>query len=224
MKLSIIMPIYNEERTLREIIEQVKKIDIEKELIIVDDGSSDTTKEILSTIKDDSIKIFTHAVNKGKGSAIKTALDHLTGELVIIQDADLEYDPNDYIKLIELFKSGKADVVFGSRFLNKKNKLTFHYFINRFLTAFVNLLYKSHLTDMETCYKVFKTEILKGLDLESNGFEIEPELTIKTFKKGYSIYEVPINYKSRSYHEGKKIGWLDGLKTLFVILKYKIKS
>lgn len=223
MKLSIIMPVYNEEKTLRDIIERVRKVDLDKELIIVDDGSGDRTKEILTKIKDDNTILLSHRHNQGKGRAIRTALEYVRGEVVTIQDADLEYDPADYAKLMEPIKKGYTQVVYGSRFLEVKNvSFNVHYLINWFLTSLVNFLYKSSLTDMETCYKVFKTEIIKSLSLKSNGFEIEPELTIKTLKKGYAICEVPISYKSRTYHEGKKINWLDALKTLGVIFKYKI--
>lgn len=224
MKLSVIMPVYNEEKTLYEIINRIKSVNIDKELVIVDDGSQDKTRQILNNIKGDFIKILRHPHDRGKGAAIRTGLNYVSGDMVIIQDADLEYDPNDYIKLIKPIEDKTAEVVYGSRFLTK-NKVTtpVHYFVNRFLTSLINLLFGCRLTDMETCYKVFKTKIIKGLDLESNGFEIEPELTIKTIKKGYKIYEVPISYRSRSYHEGKKITWKDGIKTLLAILKYRFR-
>jgi len=223
MKLSILMPVYNEEKTLFDIIRKVKSINIEKELIIVDDGSNDKTKQILDSVECNSIKIVRHACNRGKGAAIRTALDFVNGDVVIIQDADLEYEPDDYIKLIEPIRTNIADIVYGSRFLAKKKvTTTFHFFVNRFLTLITNLLFNSSLTDMETCYKVFKTKIIKELNLESNGFEIEAELTSKVLKRGYKIYEVPISYRSRSYHEGKKIAWRDGIKTLLAIFKYRL--
>ena len=216
------MPVYNEERTLKEVIHKIKMIDIEKEIIIVDDGSCDKTRKILDNIRDDSIKIISHPYNRGKGAAIKTALDFVNGDIVIIQDADLEYDPNDYLKLIQPIETGITDVVYGSRFLTKEKTTSFfHYFINLFLTSITNLFFGSHLSDMETCYKVFKTKIIKELNPESNGFEIEPELTIKALKKDHKIYEIPITYRSRSYHDGKKISWRDGIKTFLVILKYR---
>lgn len=223
LKLSIIIPVYNEERTLKEVIHKIKMIDIEKEIIIVDDGSCDKTRKILDNIRDDSIKIISHPYNRGKGAAIKTALDFINGDIVIIQDADLEYNPDEHINLVEPIKNNIADIVYGSRFLAKKKvTTTFHFFVNRFLTLITNLLFNSSLTDMETCYKVFKTKIIKELNLESNGFEIEAELTIKALKKGYKIYEIPITYRSRSYHDGKKITWKDGIKTLITILKYRL--
>lgn len=223
MKLSVIMPVYNEDKTLPHIIEKVKSINIDKELIIIDDGSNDRTKQVLNNIiGGGSIKIISHPVNKGKGAAIRTALDYVTGEVVIIQDADLEYEPDDYHMLMEPIKNNMAEVVYGSRFL-VKDKVTspVHFVINRFLTLLTNLLLGVHLTDMETCYKMFKTKIIKELNLSSNGFEIEPELTIKTLKKGYKIYEVPISYKPRSYHEGKKITAVDGIKTIWAIIRYR---
>lgn len=224
MKLSVIMPVYNEDRTLQEVINKIKAVDIEKEIIIVDDGSDDKTKQLLQNVNGPSIKILTHPYNKGKGAAIKTALKSATGDTVVIQDADLEYDPQDYLKLLKPIEAGDAQIVYGSRFLSKEKVTTpFHYLVNQFLTSLTNWLYGSSLTDMETCYKMFKAEIIKGLDLKSDGFEIEPELTIKALKMGCKIVEVPVSYKSRSYHEGKKIGWLDGIKTLCTILRYKLK-
>ncbi|MFH1692108.1 MAG: glycosyltransferase family 2 protein [Candidatus Omnitrophota bacterium] len=224
MKLSIIMPIYNEEATLKHIIEKILSVDIDKELIIVNDGSIDRSSQILDTIKNDSIKIIKHSHNQGKGSAIKTGLSCVTGDIVVIQDADLEYDPADYIRLVEPIVAGEAKVVYGSRFLIKGNSISKSYYAaNRFLTFLTNLLHGSRLTDMETCYKVFCTDILKGLDLDSDGFEIEPELTIKALKKGYKIREVPIFYQARSYREGKKITWKDAIKTLLTIFRYKFR-
>jgi glycosyltransferase involved in cell wall biosynthesis len=224
MKLSIIMPVYNEERTLREIIDKIKRVDVEKEIVIVDDGSGDKTRQILDSLQDASIKVIRHTCNKGKGAAIRTALNYISGDVCIIQDGDLEYEPEDYLKLIQPIKNGQADIVYGSRFLAKTKVTTpFHYLVNRFLTFCTNLLFGSGLTDMETCYKLFKTNVIKELDLKSDGFEIEAELTSKAIKKGYKILEVPILYRARSYHDGKKIGWRDGLKTLHAILKFRFQ-
>lgn len=222
MKLSIVMPVYNEAPTLRQIIKKIMSVDIDKELIIVDDGSVDSSSQILDDIKDDSVKIVKHSHNKGKGHAIRTGLSYVTGGLVIIQDADLEYDPADYIKLMRPVLEGEAKVVYGSRFMMKKTNISaFHYAANKFLTFLTNLLYGCRLTDMETCYKLYCSDIIKGLDLESDGFEIEPELTIKTIKKGYEIIEVPIFYQARSHRDGKKITWQDAIKTVLAILKYR---
>ncbi len=222
MKLSIIMPVYNEALTLRQIIKKIKLVDIDIELIIVDDGSIDESVQILDEVRDSSVRVVKHSRNKGKGHAIKTGLSYVTGDVVIIQDADLEYDPADYVKLVQPIADGVAKVVYGSRFLIRKNNISRPYYAaNKFLTFLTNLLYGSHLTDMETCYKLFCSDIIKGLGLESDGFEIEPELTIKTIKKGYEIYEVPISYQARSCREGKKITWRDAIKTVLTILRYK---
>jgi dolichol-phosphate mannosyltransferase len=222
MKLSVIIPVYNEEKTLREIIDRVRRVDIEKEIVIVDDGSGDKTRQILESLQDASIKIIRHASNKGKGAAIRTALNYVSGDACIIQDGDLEYEPQDYLKLIEPLKNSRAEIVYGSRFLAKKKVTTpFHYLVNRFLTFLTNLLFGCGLTDMETCYKLFKTNVIKGLGLESDGFEIEIELTARALKHGYKIQEIPILYHARNYHEGKKIGWRDGLKTMLALFKYK---
>jgi dolichol-phosphate mannosyltransferase len=225
MKLSVVMPVYNEQRTLREIIDKVKRVDVEKEIVIVDDGSGDKIRPILDSLQNPIIKIIRHAANKGKGAAIRTALNYISGDACIIQDGDLEYEPQDYLKLIQPIKNGQADIVYGSRFLAKKRVTTpFHYLVNWFLTFCTNLLYGCGLTDMETCYKLFKTNVIKELDLVSDGFEIEAELTVKAIKKGYRIHEVPILYRARDYHDGKKIGWRDGLKTIYVIFEYKFKN
>ena len=225
MKLSVIMPIYNEEKTLREIVDRVKKVDIEKEIVIVDDCSGDKTRHILDSLRDAPIRIIRHAANKGKGAAIRTALNYVSGDVCIIQDGDLEYEPQDYLKLVEPIKNGQAEIVYGSRFQGKKKVTTpFHYLVNRFLTSCANLLFGAELTDMETCYKLFKSEVIKGLVLESDGFEIEAELTAKARKKGYKIKEIPILYRARNYHEGKKIGWRDGLNTLYILFKYRLMN
>lgn len=225
-KLSIIIPVYNEEKTVTQVIKQVLNSDtkkLKKEIIIVDDSSTDNTKELLSKINDKRIKIFYHTKNKGKGSAIRTALNYTSGDLVLIQDADLEYDPSDYPKLIKPFEDDKVKVVYGSRYLKnyKTEYLMLHYIGNVFLTFFTNLLYGSKITDMETCYKMISSDVIKALNLKSNRFGIEPEITAKILKKGYKITEVPIRYKTRSFAQGKKITWKDGIKAFYLLIKYR---
>lgn len=229
MKLSIIIPCYNEKLLLAKLVSRVKESPVnEKEIILVDDGSSDgTTKLIKEGIEAEVDKVIYHPNNLGKGAAIKSGLGHVTGDMVIIQDADLEYDPDEYPKLIEPIVQDKADVVFGSRFVGgepHRVHLFWHYIGNRFLTLLSNMFTNLNLSDMETCYKVFRTEIIKGIDLEQRGFGIEPELTVKMAKKKCRIYEVGISYYGRSYNEGKKINWKDGLKAVFLIIKYGITS
>ena len=232
MKLSIIMPVYNEESTLRKILEKVRSVDIEKEIIIVDDSSTDGTKEILKAIKNRNTKVIYHTENIGKGAAIKTGLKHITGDTVIIQDADLEYDPEDYHRLIEPIVSGKSKVAYGSRILGRKGNSYLRYYLgknflalryhfgNKLLTNVANLLYHAEITDLYTCYKVFDTKILKSTKLNCKGFEFCPEVTARIRKQGYRIYEVPISYHPRSVKEGKKITWKDGLKGLYALIKY----
>ncbi len=224
VKISVIMPVYNERNTIGEILRQVQEVNIDKEIIIVDDGSTDGTQELLKCLGKD-IRVIYQAHNRGKGEAIKTALKEVRGDLVIIQDADLEYNPQDYYKLIQPIVEGKADIVYGSRFLGD-NKFTVsgHYWGNRFLTFVTNLLYGSKLTDMETCYKVFKRDILKSMELEAVSFDFEPEVTARVLKKGYKILEVPISYWGRRYHEGKKISWKDGLAALHCLFKFKLRD
>lgn len=233
MKLSIIMPVYNEENTLKKILEKVRNTDIEKEIIIVDDGSTDGTREILKAIKNRNTKVIYHAINMGKGTAVRTALKHITGDIVIIQDADLEYDPQDYQKLIGPIVSGESKVVYGSRILERKGKPYLRYYLgknflslryrfgNKLLTDVVNLLYHAEITDLYTCYKVFDAKILKGIKLNCKGFEFCPEVTAKMKKQGYRIYEVPISYRPRSIKEGKKITWKDCLKGLYILVRYR---
>ncbi|MBL7196702.1 MAG: glycosyltransferase family 2 protein [Candidatus Omnitrophica bacterium] len=225
MKLSVLIPVYNEEESITEIIDIVKRIQIDKEIIIVDDGSNIDTKMILHRLEkqfDENVIIIYRDKNAGKGAAIKTGLAYIGGDVVIIQDADLEYDPADYLKLISPISKGYAEVVYGSRFLMKRRLFrSLHYFVNYFLTSLTNILYNSKLTDMETCYKVLKTDIIKQLNLESSGFEIEAEITSKLLKKGYKIFDVPINYRGRRYFQGKKITWRDGIKAIITLLKYR---
>jgi len=226
MKLSVIIPVYNEENTIEEIVKRVDSIKIEKEIVIVDDFSTDSTREKLNEIikSRDDIKVFTHDKNWGKGAALRTGFEHVTGDIVIIQDADLEYDPNEYKKLINPITDGVADVVYGSRFLGGPHRVLYfwHYLGNRFLTLLSNIMNNINLTDMETCYKVFKSEILKEFHFKSNRFGFEPEFTAKISKKKYRIYEVPISYYGRTYDEGKKIGWKDGVVAIFYIVWYRL--
>jgi len=227
MLLSVIIPVYNERNTILKILEKVKsvKIDkIDKEIIIVDDFSTDGTREILESLKgkDEKLKIIFQKKHVGKGFAIRTALKFVEGEIVLIQDADLEYDPNEYPKLIEPILEGKAKVVYGSRVLKKNPKASIIFYIGgRFLSFLTNLLYGTNITDEPTGYKVFSTDVLKSIDLKCLGFEFCPEVTAKVAKKGYKIYEVPINYNPRSIKEGKKIRFKDALKAVFTLIKYK---
>lgn len=226
MKLSIIMPVYNEKATIREILKRVRAVDVgmEKEIIVVDDGSKDGTREILREEESrGDIKVLYHEKNMGKGAAVRTGIASATGDFVIIQDADLEYDPQDYPALLKPLLEGKTEVVYGSRFLGGygSSMLSWHRFGNKFLTAATNLLYGSSLSDMETCYKAFKASVIKSIPLRSNRFEIEPEITAKILKRGYKILEVPIRYRGREFHEGKKISWKDGFSALWTLLRYR---
>ena len=225
MKLSIIIPCYNEISNIEQLIELVKNSPVlQKEIILVDDGSTDGTRELIrDSIEDNIDKVIYHNKNLGKGAAIKSALEHVSGDVVVIQDADLEYDPNEYPKLIRPISDGKADVVFGSRFLGEgphRVHLFWHTVGNKFLTILSNMFTNLNLTDMETCYKAFRTDAIKTISLEQRSFGIEPEITAKVAKCRYRIYEVGISYYGRSYSEGKKINWKDGFKALYCILKY----
>ncbi|HDZ90645.1 MAG TPA: glycosyltransferase family 2 protein [Deltaproteobacteria bacterium] len=227
MKLSIIIPCYNEKQHLSELISLVKGSPVQdKEIILVDDCSTDGTREMIRTRLADQVdKIIYHPENMGKGAAIRSGLNHVTGDMVIIQDADLEYDPMEYPKLMEPVLREKADVVYGSRFMGEgphRVHLFWHYVGNRILTIFSNMFTNLNLTDMETCYKLFRTEVIRKIDLKQNRFGIEPELTAKIAREKCRIYEVGISYYGRSYQEGKKIGWKDGFKAIFVILRYGI--
>jgi glycosyltransferase involved in cell wall biosynthesis len=216
------MPVFNERTTVEAIIRRVLAVPLRIELIVVDDGSTDGTSEALDRLQPTLGFILLRQANAGKGAALRHGFSKVTGDLVVIQDADLEYSPEEYPDLIELIASGHADVVFGSRFLGRHRVFLFtHYVGNRIVTLAANVLYNTMLTDMETCYKVMRTEVLRSMTLRSNGFGIEPELTAKIFKRGYRVYEVPITYAGRGYDEGKKITWVAGLVALWVLLKYR---
>jgi glycosyltransferase involved in cell wall biosynthesis len=218
--LSVVMPVYNERTTVEEIIRRVLAVPLRIELIVVDDGSTDGTREILDRLQASlGFSLFRQA-NAGKGAALRKGFAEVTGDIVVIQDADLEYSPEEYPQLIELIRHGHADVVYGSRFLGRHRVFLFtHYLGNRIVTLATNVLYNTMLTDMETCYKAMRTDVLRSFTLTSNGFGIEPEITAKIFKRGYRVYEVPITYAGRGYDEGKKITWMAGLVALWVLLK-----
>jgi glycosyltransferase involved in cell wall biosynthesis len=232
MKLSIVIPIYNEEKTLLEIIKRVRaSTEYEKELILVDDCSQDSTREILKGLAGDSdLSIHYHEVNQGKGAALRTGFQHVTGDVVLIQDADLEYDPAEYSILLEPIERGLADVVYGSRFKGSRMSrvhMYWHQMANNFLTWVSNMFTNLNLTDMETCYKVFKAEVIKDMEFKSNRFGFEPEVTAKVARvrlngKRVRVYEVPISYYGRDYEEGKKIGWKDGVAALWHIFRYNV--
>ena len=224
MKLSIIIPCYNEKNTIKKLIEAVKKCPVDdKEIILVDDFSKDGTREILKEIND--IKTIYHSSNKGKGACLKTGFKMANGDICVVQDADLEYDPKEIPILIEPILNNKADVVFGSRFQSgRPHRVVYfwHRVGNGILTLFSNLFTDLNLTDMETCYKAFKTEIIKSINLRENRFGFEPEITAKISKRNLRIYEVGISYYGRTYEEGKKIGWRDGIRAMYCIVKYNL--
>ena len=221
--LSVVMPVFNERSTIDEIIRRVLAVRIRIELIVVDDCSTDGTSEMLVDLqKKVGFTLLRQPHNQGKGAALRRGFAAVTGDLVIIQDADLEYSPEEYPQLIELICQGRADVVFGSRFLGRHRVFMFsHYLGNLLMTFAANVLYNTMLTDMETCYKVMRTDVLRSMTLKSNGFGIEPEITAKVFKRQYRVYEIPITYDGRGYDEGKKITWRDGVVALWVLLKYR---
>jgi glycosyltransferase involved in cell wall biosynthesis len=223
MKLSVIIPVYNEAGTILEIIQRVKEAPFEKEIIVVDDSSTDGTASLLKG-NNEGIKPLFHDRNKGKGAAIRTALPHITGEIAIIQDADLEYHPSEYPRLISPILNGVADVVYGSRFQGGTHRVLYfwHSVGNNVVTTLSNMFTNLNLSDMETGYKVFRSEVLKKIKIESNRFGFEPEITAKIAKMGCRIYEVPISYWGRDYSEGKKINWKDGLAALYWIIKFNI--
>lgn len=230
MKLSVLIPVYNEASTIREVLRKVRLVDLEKEIIIINDGSTDETAEILELEKQNPITtIHNSLINIGKGAGVRIGLEYAKGDIVIVQDADLELDPKEYPLLIEPILQGQTQVVYGSRFLNRNPiKLFFHwriqYLSNLFLTSLTNLLFGSKLTDMETAYKVISRDVLDQIRLESLGFEIEPELTAKLLRLGQKIVEVSIAYHPRTNQEGKKIRWVDGFRAIFSLLKYRFQE
>jgi len=220
--LSVVMPVYNERTTIDEIIRRVLAVPLRIELIVVDDGSTDGTSDILDALNRELRFALLRQKNAGKGAALRRGFAAVTGDIMVIQDADLEYSPEEYPDLIDLICQDKADVVFGSRFLGRHRVFLFtHYIGNRIVTLATNILYNTMLTDMETCYKAMRVEVLRSMTLTSNGFGIEPEITAKIFKRGYRVYEVPITYAGRGYDQGKKITWVAGFDALWVLLKYR---
>jgi glycosyltransferase involved in cell wall biosynthesis len=222
--VSVVMPVFNERATIEEIIGRVLAVPLRIELVVVDDASTDGTRPLLADLqRRHGFKLCLQPRNQGKGAALRRGFAEVTGDLTIVQDADLEYSPEEYPQLVDLICQGRADVVYGSRFLGRHRVFLFtHYLGNRVLTLLTNVLYNTMLTDMETCYKAMRTEVVRAMTLRSNGFGIEPEITAKIFKRGYRVYEVPITYDGRGYDEGKKITWRDGLVALWVLLKYRV--
>lgn len=224
MMLSVVIPVYNEVNTIREIIQRVMDVDLDKELLIVDDYSTDGTRDVLESMeKGPNIRVFYHDKNKGKGAALRTGFRNVTGDIVIIQDADLEYNPQEYHKLIRPILEGKADVVYGSRFMTTEHRrilFFWHFLGNSFLTLISNMATNLNLSDMETGYKVFRSEVIKQIHIKEDRFGFEPEITAKVAKGKYRVYEVGISYSGRDYSEGKKIGWKDGVRALWCVIKY----
>jgi glycosyltransferase involved in cell wall biosynthesis len=224
--LSVIVPVFNERNTVAEIVRRMRAValplDLELEVVVVDDGSSDGTDKVLAALQDSTVRVVTHPGNKGKGAAIRTGLDTIRGDLVLIQDADLEYDPDDWPRLLDPILKGKAQVVYGSRFTGeRKNMFPSHWLGNRLLTLATNILYRSTLSDMETCYKLFDRRVLSGITIRSEHFDFEPEITAKVLRRGYRIYEVPISYAGREISEGKKISWHDGIGAIVALVRYR---
>ena len=225
MRLSIVIPVYNEIATLDRIVAAVQESPVDKEIVLVDDGSTDGSRERLAEYEGKGARVLYHERNQGKGAAIRTGVAACTGDLVIIQDADLEYDPRDYGALMQPILDGKADVVYGSRFaVTRPHRVLYfwHYVANRLLTLLSNVFTNLNLTDMETGYKLFRSEVIRGIEIEENGFGMEPEITAKVARGGWRIYEVGISYAGRTYDEGKKIGWRDGVRAVWCILKYNL--
>lgn len=223
LKLSVIMPCYNEVSTIEEIVSQVLEVGLAHEIIIIDDGSTDGTRDILPRLESETVRIILHEQNQGKGAAISTGFKAATGDVFIIQDADLEYDPRDYPTLLKPIAEGRAKVVYGSRFLGGPRKTMFFWNMvaNKFLTLSTNILYNTILSDMETCYKMFRREVVADIKINSKRFDFEPEITAKVLKKGIRIYEVPISYNGREWDEGKKIKWYDAPIALWTLIRYR---
>jgi glycosyltransferase involved in cell wall biosynthesis len=224
--LSVIVPVFNERNTVAEIVRRIRAValpgNLELEVVVVDDGSSDGTTKILGALEDSTVRVISHPSNRGKGAAIATGLATVRGDLVLVQDADLEYDPDDWPKLIDPILKGKAQIVYGSRFTGeRKNMFPSHWLGNRLLTLITNILYRSTLSDMETCYKLFDRRVLEGITVRSLRFDFEPEITAKVLRRGYRIYEVPISYAGREISEGKKISWRDGYGAIVALVRYR---
>ena len=228
MKLSIVIPCYNENNTINDLIDEVKKSTVsDKEIIVVDDGSTDGTRELLLSLRDPEVRVIFHDSNKGKGAALRTGFQQATGDICIVQDADLEYDPREFSLVIQPIIDGKADVVFGSRFQGgRPHRVVYfwHRIGNGVLTLLSNFFTDLNLSDMETCYKAFRSEVIKSINIRENRFGFEPEVTAKIARKNLRIYEVGISYYGRTYSEGKKTGWKDGVRAIYCILKYNIWS
>jgi glycosyltransferase involved in cell wall biosynthesis len=228
-KLSVVVPVFNERNTLVEIVRRMRAVElpdsIEREIIVVDDGSEDGTRDVLKQLGDSTVRVIMHAQNRGKGAAVRTGFEHVTGDYVLVQDADLEYDPEDWPRLLAPVLSGKARVVYGSRFTGeRRNMLFLHWIGNRFLSLTTNVLYNTTLSDMETCYKLIDRALLDVIDLRADRFDIEPEITAKILKRKVRIYEVPISYTGREVDEGKKITWTDGFSALWTLVKYRFRD
>ncbi len=224
--LSVVVPVYNERPTLAEVIRRMRAVQLplELEVIAVDDGSSDGSGQLLHALQDSTVRVLAHGRNQGKGAAVRTGLAAARGDLVLIQDADLEYDPEDWLRLLDPILKGKARVVYGSRFTGeRKNMFPLHWLGNRLLTLTTNVLYQTTLSDMETCYKLFDRRVLEGLRIESNRFDFEPEITAKVLRRGERIYEVPISYAGREFAEGKKITWRDGFAAMSALIRYRLR-
>jgi glycosyltransferase involved in cell wall biosynthesis len=226
VRLSVVIPVFNEVTTIRTIIKRVQDVALEKEIVIVDDCSTDGTRELLQGLPDVGLRVLFHDRNRGKGAALRTGFSHVTGDIVVVQDADLEYNPEEYHRLLRPILDGRADIVYGSRFLSSDEHrvlLFWHSVGNKFLTLLSNMFTNLNLTDMETCYKMFRVEVLKGLRLEQDRFGFEPEFTAKVARKKWRIYEIGISYSGRDSGEGKKITWKDGVSALWCIIKYRLK-
>ncbi|HEY3096282.1 MAG TPA: glycosyltransferase family 2 protein [Acidimicrobiia bacterium] len=220
----MIIPVFNERNTVAEIVRRMRSVElpVDREIVIVDDGSDDGTRDVLTQLRDSTVRVVAHSANRGKGAAIRTGLENVSGDVVLVQDADLEYDPEDWPKLLAPVLKGRARVVYGSRFTGeRRNMLFLHWVGNRFLSFVTNVLYNSTLSDMETCYKLFERDVLDGMKLRADRFDFEPEFTAKVLRRGIRIYEVPISYAGREAYEGKKITWRDGVIALWTLVKYR---
>ena len=222
--LSVIVPVFNERNTVAEILRRIRAVELplQLEVIVVDDGSTDGTDKVLAALEDSTMRVVTHDGNRGKGAAVRTGIETARGELILIQDADLEYDPDDWPRLLDPVLKGKAQVVYGSRFTGEGRAMRPTQWLgNRVLTLTANLLYRSTLSDMETCYKLFDRAVLRGITIESDGFDFEPEITAKVLRRGYRIYEVPVSFTGRDDSEGKKFEWRDGVRALTTLIRYR---